>query len=47
MFDRSRIQQAMLEMEEEIEYGPRGEDIINGINVGEKIVVPCESENGE
>jgi hypothetical protein len=37
----------MLEMEEEIEYGLGREDIVNGINVGDNIVVPCESENGE
>jgi hypothetical protein len=47
VFDRPRVQQAMLEMEEEIEYGLGREDIVNGINVGDNIVVPCESENGE
>ncbi len=44
VFDRPRIQQAMLEMEEETEYGLGGEDIVNGINVGDNIAVPHERE---
>ncbi len=47
VFDRPRIQQPMLEMEEKIEYGLGGEDITNGIIVGDNIAMPCESENGE
>ncbi len=43
MFDRPKVWQAMLEMEEETEYGPRGKDIANGINVGDNIAVPCET----
>jgi len=45
VFDRLKVWQAMLEMEKEIEYGTRGEDIVNGINVGDNITMPCESEN--
>jgi hypothetical protein len=45
VFDRLKVWQAMLEMEKEIEYGTRGEDIVDGINVGDNIAMPCESEN--
>ncbi len=31
MFDRPRVPQAMLEMEEETKYGPRGEAIVDGL----------------
>jgi hypothetical protein len=37
----------MLEMEEETKYGLGGEVIANGVTIGDNIVVPCESRNGE
>jgi hypothetical protein len=37
----------MLEMEEETKYGLRGEVIADGVTIGENIIVPCESRNGE
>jgi hypothetical protein len=37
----------MLKFYEEMEYGARGEAIVNGVAIGDNIVVPCENENGE
>jgi hypothetical protein len=37
----------MLEMEEETKYGPKGEAIADGVTIGDNIVVPCQSRNGE
>jgi hypothetical protein len=37
----------MLEMEEETKNGLGGEAIIDGVTIGDNIVVHCESRNGE
>jgi hypothetical protein len=37
----------MLGIEEETKYGSSGEAIANGVVVGDNIVMPCESSNGE
>ncbi len=37
----------MLGMEEKIEYGPGREAIVDGVTVGDNIVMPCESRNGK
>jgi hypothetical protein len=34
-------------MEEETKYGPREKAIIDGVIIGNNIVVPCENRNGE
>ncbi len=47
VFDRPKVHQTMLEMEEETKYGLGGEVIANGVTIGDNIVVPCESRNGE
>ncbi len=47
VFDRPRAHQAMLEMEEETKNGLGGEAIIDGVTIGDNIVVHCESRNGE
>ncbi len=47
VFDKPKVHQAMLEMEEETKYGLRGEVIVDGVTIGDNIVVPCESRNGE
>jgi hypothetical protein len=47
VFDRLEAHQAMLEMEEEIKYGPGGEAIANGVIIGDNIVVFCKNRIGE
>jgi hypothetical protein len=47
VFDKPTACQAMLEIDEEIEYGARGEVIADWVVIGDNIVVPCESENGK
>ncbi len=37
----------MLEMKEETKYGPRGDAIVDGVIIGDNIIMPCESNNGE
>jgi hypothetical protein len=45
--DTPITRQAMLEFDEETKYGARGKAIVDGVAIGDNIVVPCESENGE
>jgi hypothetical protein len=39
--------EAMMGVEEEIEYGARGKAIVKNVVVGDNVVMPCESGNGK
>jgi hypothetical protein len=45
--DRLATHQVQLEMEEEIEYGTKGEAIVDNVFIGDNLVVPCENGNGK
>ncbi len=39
--------EAMMGVDEEIEYGARGEAIAENVAIGDNVAMPCESGNGE
>jgi hypothetical protein len=47
VFDRIATHEAMIRVEEEIEYGVRGEAIAKNVAIGDNVVMPCESGNGK
>jgi hypothetical protein len=47
VFDKPTTQQSMLEIKEDTQYGLVREVIIDAIEVGDNIVVPCKSGIGK
>jgi hypothetical protein len=47
VFDKPATCEAMMGIEEETEYGIGGKAIVENVVVGDNVVMPCESGNGE
>jgi hypothetical protein len=45
--DKPATYEAMMGVDEEIEYGARGEGIAENVAIGDNVAMPCESGNGE
>ncbi len=45
VFNRPATREAMMGIEEEIEYGARGKAIAENVVVGDNVIMPCESGN--
>jgi hypothetical protein len=45
VFNRHATREAMMGVEEEIEYGVGGKAITENVAVGDNVIMPCESGN--